>query len=535
MKYAAWLIFPIWIFLLSCASITTPQGGPKDSIPPSLIKSTPRPNQTNFNGTNIELQFDELLVLNNPKEEIIIVPSIGKKSKFVLKTDKVVIEPELPWKENTTYNINLRESVKDITEGNITRDQHLAFSTGPEIDTLTISGKIKEALKLTIPENITVALYTSDTFNIFEHTPEYFTKANKSGDFIITNLKADKYRIYAFDDKNKNLKVESRTEKFGFLSDKIQLDTSVANLTIPLVNIDTRKPKLNSRRTQAELNTIRFNKSLDRYQLISKQKILSHYSNNQSEIIAYYPDIETDSIPIGIIAHDSTDQKIDTTIYIKRERRAKIEESFKVSATDATFNLETNRLQFTITTNKPLRLINPDSLYIPYDTLFNIQVKTPSLSIDTIRNKITVDQTFQVDSLPKLTKLVLGKGYLISIDSDSSKKTPTTLKLIDAPTTATLLLNIQTKEPNFIIEVLDNYNKVLLTERNKKKLELKYLPPEALKIRAIVDKNGNGRWDTANAITNTEPEPIIYYYNAEKKTDVPLRANWEVGPLIFKF
>src|SRR5205085_2581106 len=162
----------------------------------------------------------------NPREEIIITPSIGKKTQFKLKDSKVIIEPEFPLRENTTYTLNFREGIKDATEGNIAEDLRLSFSTGPDLDTIYISGTVRDALTEKLPENITVAIYQADTFNIFQHTPEYFTKSTKAATYKITNLKAGTYRIYAFDDKNKNLKVESQSESFGFLSEPIQLQIS---------------------------------------------------------------------------------------------------------------------------------------------------------------------------------------------------------------------------------------------------------------------------------------------------------------------
>jgi hypothetical protein len=109
------------------------------------------------------------------------------------------------------------------------------------------------------------------------------------------------------------------------------------------------------------------------------------------------------------------------------------------------------------------------------------------------------------------------------------------MKLFDSQTTAILFLNIQTKEPHFIIQLVNGQNKVVQEAVDKKQIAFKYLVPEAVKIRAIVDTNANGVWDTAIYPENREPERMIYYLNSEKKFETPLRANWEVGPLIFRF
>jgi hypothetical protein len=549
MKYARFLIFPIWYLIaMSCATQSTPMGGPKDTIPPTVIRYSPKENSKNFKGKEFSLEFSEAVVLNNPREEILIIPSTGSKTEFKLKGSTLTIIPENPLKDSTTYNINFREGVKDLTEGNpakdlrdgVEKDLHLAFSTGPVIDTLSISGNVKNAFDEKIPDNITIALYTADTFDIFEDAPEYFTKSTKTtGEFSITNLKAGKYRLYAFEDKNKNLKAETRSEKFGFISRTIELDSAVQDLEVAMMNINTTKAKVQSVRNQSYFNTIRFNKSMISYRLVSDIKITSTFSNNQTEIIAYYPDstkIQIDSLMIGVKAMDSTLQTVDTLVYIKRDANERIEEKFNVTnGNDLLYNLETNMMSYTMSYNKPLTVINNDSVYLRYDTITTLPLKYKSMKVDTMFNKITVNEMIPFDSLPKSPEITFGKGYLISVENDSSRQMTMQMKLVDSPTTAILNLNIQTTSPHFIIQILGSGNKVVRSITDQKSITIKFLNPESIKIRAIVDSNGNGVWDPAIYPQNREAEKVVYYMNAQNKPDVPLRANWDVGPLVFKF
>ncbi|HMJ69408.1 MAG TPA: Ig-like domain-containing domain [Cyclobacteriaceae bacterium] len=543
MKYARLLIFLLWYLAMSCATQTTPMGGPKDTIPPTVVRYFPKENQTNFKGKQIEIEFSEAIVLNNPKDEIIIIPATGKKTEFKLKTTSLIIVPELPLRDSTTYNINFREGVKDLTEGNVAKDRsgeqeadlHLAFSTGAIIDTLVISGTVSNGINEQIPENITVALYTSDTFDIFEDNPDYFTKSSKDGRFAITNLKAGNYKLYAFEDKNKNLKAETRSEKFGFMADTIRLDTMVKSLRVPMVNIDTRRPKLTSSRNQSNVNIIRFNKSMIDYDFTSDHKFVSTFTSNQTEVTAYYPDIDVDSLMVSIKAIDSTQQIVDTLIYIKRDDRDKIKERFNVSASDPTYNLETNVFEMSMSFSKPLKSINPDSIYLQYDSTTRIPLTFKSLKIDTMFNRLSIKESVRIDSLPMSPKVTLAPGYLVSIDDDSSAVMTPAIKPVDGPTTAILIVYVETAEPHFIIQLLNASNKVVQQAVDQKKVTFKYLNPETLKVRAIIDRNANGVWDTAIYPQNREPEKIVYFLNTNKKPDTPLRANWEVGPLIFKF
>ena len=239
-------LFTIALLLYSCASLTTPTGGPKDTIPPILIKSSPDSNQINFKGKTVELTFNELIKLNNPKEEIIISPSPGKTIDYIAKGTKVIITPKDGWQDSTTYSIIFQEGIQDVTESNSPENLKLAFSTGNTIDSLSIKGSVKDLQKGLPLEKITVALMSSDTFDIFTDVPSYFTKTDSAGDFTLSNIKSNQYKIYAFDDKNKNLKVESRSERYGFKSSPLDLNQHIDSIEIGLIMLDSRPLKLTS-------------------------------------------------------------------------------------------------------------------------------------------------------------------------------------------------------------------------------------------------------------------------------------------------
>lgn len=50
-----------------------------------MIQSNPNDGQTNFRSQQIELLFDETIILNNAKEEIIITPDIRKEYEINAK------------------------------------------------------------------------------------------------------------------------------------------------------------------------------------------------------------------------------------------------------------------------------------------------------------------------------------------------------------------------------------------------------------------------------------------------------------------
>lgn len=531
---------PILLLLSACASVTSPTGGPKDETPPTLEFSSPTNNQKNFKGTTLELSFSEMIKLKDPKEEILITPSPGKDTKFTAKKNKLIIEPQNLWLENTTYSIAFRDGVQDLNEGNAAENLRLAFSTGPIIDSLMISGKIKETFSEKAPDKITVALYQNDTFNIYIHTPTYFTKCNKEGLFSIQNLKPGTYFVYAFDDKNKNLKVDSRTEKFGFKTVPILLTQNTDSVSLQLISIDARPLQLTAVRHTDKTSMVRYNKGLDSIRVTSEKFVPFAYGDNTNEIIFYHNFTDTDSIKTTLFAIDSLGQKNDSVIYIKHSNTKMAQESFKVSEVLESYDhikrIYTHKLSF----NKPLQSIQPDSIYIRFDSLTKTPIPIKNYSIDTIRHTIKIDtEIIPLDTAstnPKFPlSLIYAKGSFVSTTQDSSKQITKQIKFLKEEETGLVSVKVETTNAHFILQLVTLDDKIVYEARNTKQHTFRFVKAQDYKLRYILDRNGNGKWDPGNFITGTEPEEIFYYKSDEGKFSFPIRANWEYGPLLLKF
>lgn len=546
-------------------------GGPKDETPPKLLKSTPSHKERNFKGKEIELVFDEAINLNNPKEEILISPRSDQEIEYKYKKNTVTIIPENGWDDNTTYSFAFREGIRDITENNAPENLKLAFSTGPLIDSMMVQGKIKMATNTDLPEKITVALYQSDTFNIFEHSPNYFTLINSKGAFSLENVKAATYYIYAFQDKSSNLKVDSRTEKFGFLKEPIVLNGPVDSLTIPLINMDMRPLSINNIRRTETQSRIKFNKSVVQYnvQAESEEHLINSFGDDQSEIVIYNPDIIKDSLKISLQAQDSISSQIDTSFYLKPIKTNSIPSDFKVSAGSIQYNLRTNTLTQEYQLSKPIKYINSDSIFIKIDSLHHIPVTMSDFTYDTIYKKLKLSKLIPSDtlfkkpelplkseepenvkpkvkgepgSLPKRTpilqaqpELIITRGSIISQEMDTLGNQKFSITEVKKTNTGTLLIEVQTKEEDYIIQLITPDGTLIEEIKNIDKYSFQYLQPKNYKIKVILDRNKNGKWDPGNFFIKEEPEKIWFYKTQDKKYDFPIRANWELGPLMLIF
>lgn len=532
------ILFVLIAWLLSgCANIQSPTGGPKDRKPPTLLSTIPKPNQTRYKGT-ILLTFDETVKLNNPKEEIIISPSPGKDIEYVVKNNKVFITPKTPWKDSTTYSIAFREGIQDITESNSPVNLKLAFSTGETIDSLSIGGQVTDLLRGTPKDKITVAIYSSDTFNIFSHTPSYFTRTDKSGTFLLENIRAGKYWIYAFDDKNKNLKVESRSEMFAFLASPISLSQPVDTIRLPLVQLDTRPIKVTTIRNTGNITRVRFNKGILDYQLTTDKSITSAFGENTTEVNIWNP-AGGDSLMVSLTARDSLQEQTDTTFYIRYTDAKPITEKFSIKLGGPTINPETGRLTTTLSFTKPIRQLLMDSLFVKIDTTDRLPVLASELTYSPKHKQYDMikdlgKKYFGPDDNPSIV-LMMKRAFAISIDGDTSNSVSEQVVIYWAEETGVVNIQANTKRSHFIIQLLTTSEKVIAQSINNARLTAKNIPPGEYQLRVILDTNKNGSWDPGNFRTKTEPESVIYYRAADGSTKIPVRANWEIGPLQFNF
>ncbi|CAN5598152.1 Ig-like domain-containing protein [soil metagenome] len=531
-------ILAILILYSGCANITTPNGGPKDIAPPKKVSSIPEHKQKNFAGKTVEITFNEYVKFNNPKEEIIISPSPGKEIEYKIKQNKVSIKPKDGWQPETTYSILFREGIKDFTEGNVPPNLKLAFSTGPTIDSLAITGRIFNLLKGTAAEKITVAIFAQDTFDIFVHKPSYFTKTDKQGSFTLENLKAGTYTVYAFDDKNKNLKVESRAERYGFLANKIDLTKNVDSIKIGLISLDARPLKIASIRNAGAITRVRFNKSATEYLIDEDTTIVNTYGDNQTELLLRNPPTLGDSIQIHLTASDSLLTNLDSTFYIKKTAIVPPKETFKWSIGEPTIESETGKFTTKITFNKPLSYINFDSLYIERDTVYKIPISKTDITIDEHRKEIIVlknldKKLFKAETDP-IFNLKARPTFLRTLDSDTSKAITKSVPTIWPEDTGTLIVEVKTTERNYLIQLLDGDN-IVASIKNPTRHIFKFVKPTTYQLRIIIDSNSNGKWDPGNYYKRIEPEKAIFYSAPDGKQTFPIRANWELGPLILRF
>ena len=210
-----------------CANTMTPQGGPKDTIPPVIVAMTPDNFATNVKTTvnKIYIEFNEFVQLKDQNKEFFTSPAMKKKPVLTIRGRGVAIQIRDTLLENTTYALNFGSAIRDNNEGNPLNAMRYVFSTGDEVDSIYCSGYTADSYKADSVSKSYIWFYIADSLpntpdwdsTMFNRKPEVIARAENNGIFIAQNLKPVPYRIYAFQDKNDNQLYEAGTDLVGFV------------------------------------------------------------------------------------------------------------------------------------------------------------------------------------------------------------------------------------------------------------------------------------------------------------------------------
>lgn len=220
------IVFPVLLYFLvsGCAKVNSPSGGLRDREKPVITESDPLSGTVNFRGKEISITFNEFVVLDKINEKFMVSPPMKIKPKVFTRGKDVRIQFEEKLRENTTYTFNFQDAIRDLNEGNAINNYQFVLSTGPVIDSLSVTGNIYSSPKLDPPENTLLLLYTelADSFFV-KHLPDYITRSEPNGEFRINNVRPGLYRLYALKDADNSKNFNNRDEEFAFFPEPVEI------------------------------------------------------------------------------------------------------------------------------------------------------------------------------------------------------------------------------------------------------------------------------------------------------------------------
>ncbi len=306
------------LLLTKCASTMVPTGGPKDTIPPVIVYMEPDNFTTNIDTLRppkIYVEFDEYVQIKDQQKELYTSPAMKKAPSVVRRGRGILVTIKDTLRPNTTYAINFGSSIQDNNESNPLHSMRYVFSTGPEIDSMYMSGYTADAFKADSVSKSFIYFFIADSLErneewdstMFKYQPHVIARAEKNGIFIAQNLKPVDYRIYAFEDTNNNMLYEPSVDQIGFL-DSTYNPLNMPGFTIwydSLRHYPSAEPQLYFRMFMDR----RFaRQTLSGQERINRHKAMIYFGAEHPEVTK----IEFDSIPSDSVIYDPQNLTRDT-------------------------------------------------------------------------------------------------------------------------------------------------------------------------------------------------------------------------------
>ncbi len=571
----------IYIFALTsivaCANRAAgPTGGLKDTIPPVVLRAVPLDGTLNFKKKEILVYFNENITLDKVTENVIISPP--QKTQPIVKANgkvlSVVLQDELM--DSTTYSILFGNAIVDLNEKNALQNFTFSFSTGSEIDTLKVSGRLFNAENLEPLPGIVVGLHKNlhDTAIIGDQFIR-IGKTDDEGKYTIQNIKSGSYKVYALADINRDFKYQPG-EGVAFYDSivipKVHHVESIDTLWKDSVTIDTILYTLKHTFLPDDITLRLFKESKKRQYLVKSERTNSKYfnlifnarqdslpeitplnfdidtrflvqSNQHLDSLVYWiPDsviynIDTLSMAVRYLKTDSLfnlTPTIDTLHLSVRQQRAAARPRGGAASvpvvpavlplavkTNLVVNFDLYRdilLEF----DEPLDSILQDKIKLMHkvDTIFN-QIDYKWIRKDSIQRTFAIRYAWKPQESYEL-QVDSAAFYSIYGKHNLKLKTPFKIKSLDEY--ASMKIVLENFDSLAIIQVLDPKEVVMNSKKASSAGTLfEHLRPGDYYIRLFIDKNQNGIWDSGDLDKRVQPEQVFYY---SKK--VSLRANWEL-------
>jgi hypothetical protein len=569
------------IFYTSCANIGSPSGGPKDSIPPVVVKTIPGLRGTNYKDNEVRITFDEYINSDEIAEKLVVSPPMKKKPAIKMKGKTLIIEFQQELRKASTYSLDFKDAVSDNNEKNPIEDLRFSFSTGQKFDSLKVVGYVKNAINQEPVEKALVLLYHQKEYTAFiDSVPDYIGTTNKEGLFMIDNVSAGSYRLYALTDADNSLTYNSNAEQIAFADSLIvpsakyvaQNDTVMkgADTLIVSGHVDY----LPAPQYLMMFEEVKFNQFLDSHKRTQENKCDFYFSESLSDsfqvkLLKPTPtkdwsyiesNLKRDSITVWLT--DTVFSKTDSLKFelkyqvldslnqmvIKRDTVDMIYAAPKVPKVKRkknelppvpTINLGNNINSSAHDLYRPIKIEAPE----PLSSFDTNKVRLYSYE-DTVKALIPIEVRKDTNSVRKYFiehRWEPNANYLFQIDSAAAyniygypnNKINLKFRTQKEDYYGKIKLSISGLSGPAIVQLLGNdkdekiLQKIQILEDGE--IQFPYLKPEKYKIRLILDSNKNGKWDTGYLAEGLQPEEVVYYPKIIKiRSNFEFVETWEI-------
>ncbi len=511
----------------SCATPTSPSGGPADQEGPRIVNTRPATGTTNFEGRSITLEFSEFVNRSSITGAIVIEPDIGISYSLDWGRKSVTIKFDESLPDLTTLIVTIGTNLRDMNGNKLASPQKIAVSTGPEIDEGKLRGRIIDAATGEGTEGQRVLLYRSPVD--LTQKANYVAETDTGGTFQFSYLRQGEYKAFWVDDRNRNKiwdRERERAQPFGREFITLEKSGSDTLQTLFVARTDTSQPDLqglglfSSRRMR-----IRFSESIQ----LTDSTTLAVTDTLGNAYAEAYPLYVSPAEPFVLFAQSSQNLLPENSYLLQARNISDLSDNVRDSM----------RFQFSgsaqeDTTQQRIISLKNSSGIFPTEAVSALYAKPIAESSVTDSLKV-VAGTELVEQWPQ-TRIVnnelqvhpreewkRGLEYEVRFWNPRKSGYKNVSPLVWHPGNLGAVF-VQ------YADTTDTRTHRLMLRHNKRGLvadtaftgsiELTALPPLQYRLIMYHDANGNGRWDTGSVDPFEAPEP--YYI----RRSIPIREGF---------
>jgi len=516
------------LIFFGCASIQTPQGGPKDNKPPKVVSMVPKNQTRNFNAKKILIQFDEFFKIQNETKEFSISPELEKAP--ILKIKKKVLEITMPdtLEKNTTYTLNFGKAIADINESNVIKNLSYVFSTGNEIDSLSLSGKVTNALTGEFEKEVTVLILPIERDTLFgKKRASIYTLTDSSGNYKLNNLRKGTYKVYALKESTGggDKIYQQSSDEVGYIKEPLVIDKNVDNVNLQVFKELAPNFRVLERKINADGSiSLSFTQQLKKPKLTITEPAaldvskLVRFNNTNDSVKVWLNDMSFDSVKVAI-----QDQgKLLQVVNLSRGKKDTYTRDI-TPADNAGAGKLTPYQRYTLNFPSPIVSADASKIILLDDSIKRTNFELVKDSVDFLKYYLTFPWKAKRKYDIKFTA-----GAFTGLFNTKNKEFIKRFTL-DVPENygSQFVLNVSVPDTtsSYIVEILNEKKAVVRSYPIKlnTKLSFNHYPVAKYLIRVVYDQNRNGIWDTGNIKAGSQPEKVWY-----SKEEITLRPNWDI-------
>lgn len=548
------------LFSHSCANTkAAPSGGPKDTIPPVLLKIEPAANTLNMPlaDVKIALTYDEYTVVKEASG-IYLSPPTKHSPTAKVKGKSIVVTLRDTLAENTTYTLDFNGALADNNEGNLAPRMVYTFSTGDSIDSMYLTGTVVDCEKLTPVKGVLVTLYDdlSDSACMLS-LPAAATRTDDWGYFILRNVKPKPYQIYAYTDEDRDNLYLQGEDFIAFhdtlftpeliirdsvyelqpfdMKDTLACEKRLSQLQLLLFKETASRQFIkNKGRKDSKRGFIRFNAHntvLNSFQIfgVDSSDITMRFTPERDSmdfwINSKYPLPDSLLLSVEYMKTDSLGElamtKEDIAVSLSEEAKAALngEQAKADTLINVVYECKNENVEqdgITVSFPDPLASFSIDSILF---VSTNPKNQNDTIAFTCIKDS-TRFETYRLQAVQQYQtgykyQVIFRESSFIDIYGRKNKAHTIDIQLPNTDKTGSITLNVLGIENTaYIIELVSGDRKTVyrkFTVDSDRQLYFPYLQAGDYTFRITEDRNRNGIFDSGNLLKRIQPEKVVLF------------------------